>query len=115
MDQVFKALSDPVRRAIIDELSASNDQTLFGLCVRLVSGGFPISRQAISKHVAVLAEAGLVRLSTQGRTTIHHLDTTALVGVVHWIDERVADRKADPSRPPDEVHSHQHNTKENET
>jgi DNA-binding transcriptional ArsR family regulator len=87
MDAVFKALAEPARRAILDELVERNDQTLFELCVRLTSGrGMSMSRQAVSKHVAVLREAGLVELTTRGRTTIHHLDTAALAEARTWLD-----------------------------
>jgi DNA-binding transcriptional ArsR family regulator len=87
MDAVFKALAEPARRAILDELTERNDQTLFELCVRLINGrGMSMSRQAVSKHVAVLREAGLVELTTRGRTTIHHLDATALAEARGWLD-----------------------------
>lgn len=79
MDRVFRALGDPVRLAIVDELGQRNDQTLFELTVRLISGGHSLSRQAVAKHVSVLRGAGLLHLTTSGRTTIHHLDPTPLV------------------------------------
>ena len=56
---VFKALADPTRRAILDELTDRNGQTLFELCVRLISKhALGSSRQAISQHLAVLEDAG---------------------------------------------------------
>jgi DNA-binding transcriptional ArsR family regulator/catechol 2,3-dioxygenase-like lactoylglutathione lyase family enzyme len=79
VDAVFRALGDPVRLALVDELAARNDQTLFELCMRLINRGHSLSRQAVAKHVAALRDAGLVRLTTSGRTTIHHLDPTVLV------------------------------------
>ena len=58
---VFKALADPTRRAILDELTERNGQTLFELCVRLTSKhALGSSRQAISQHLAVLEDAGLI-------------------------------------------------------
>jgi DNA-binding transcriptional ArsR family regulator len=76
---VFKALADPTRRAILDELQARNGQTLFELCVRLSSRhGLGSTRQAISQHLDVLEEAGLVRTRRQGRYKFHELDTTPL-------------------------------------
>src|SRR5690606_22145896 len=87
VDDVFKALADPVRRAILEDLSARNDQSLFELCARLITErGIPLSRQAVSKHIAVLREAGLVTVASVGRTTIHHLDTRALASARRWID-----------------------------
>jgi DNA-binding transcriptional ArsR family regulator len=79
VDAVFRALGDPVRLALVDELARRNDQTLFELCVRLINRGHGLSRQAVAKHVAALQRAGLVHRTTSGRTTIHHLDPTPLV------------------------------------
>jgi DNA-binding transcriptional ArsR family regulator len=76
---VFKALSDPTRRAILDELRDRDGQTLFELCVRLITNhGSSSTRQAISQHLDVLEEAGLVRTRREGRYKFHHLDTTPL-------------------------------------
>ncbi|MDQ3054732.1 MAG: helix-turn-helix domain-containing protein, partial [Actinomycetota bacterium] len=55
MGDVFKALADPTRRAILDELQERDGQTLFELCVRLTTKhGLGSSRQAISQHLTVL-------------------------------------------------------------
>ena len=76
---VFKALADPTRRAVLDELSDRDGQTLFELLTRLVTRhGVSSSRQAVSQHLDVLAEAGLVVRRRQGRYTFHHLDTAPL-------------------------------------
>ena len=76
---VFKALADPTRRAILDELTERDGQTLFELCVRLATRhGMGSTRQAISQHLDVLASAGLVRTQRQGRYKFHHLDTAPL-------------------------------------
>jgi len=76
---VFKALADPTRRIILDELALKDGQSLFEICSRLVMRhGNSSSRQAISQHLAVLEEAGLVRSHRDGRTKIHHLDTEPL-------------------------------------
>ena len=76
---VFKALSDPTRRAILDELRARDGQTLFELCVRLITNhGSSSTRQAISQHLDVLEGAGLVKTRRQGRYKFHHLDTSPL-------------------------------------
>ena len=76
---VFKALSDPTRRAILDELRDRDGQTLFELCVRLITNhGSSSTRQAISQHLDVLEDAGLVRTRREGRYKFHHLDTAPL-------------------------------------
>lgn len=76
---VFKALSDPTRRAILDELRHRDGQTLFELCVRLITNhGSSSTRQAISQHLDVLEAAGLVRTRREGRYKFHHLDTAPL-------------------------------------
>jgi DNA-binding transcriptional ArsR family regulator len=76
---VFKALADPTRRVILDELQERDGQTLFELCTRLVSRhGVGSSRQAVSQHLDVLEDAGLVVRRREGRYTFLHLDTTPL-------------------------------------
>ena len=79
MGDVYKALADPTRRAILDELQARTGQTLFELCVRLSAAhGTSSSRQAISQHLEVLESAGLVVSRREGRFKFHDLDTTPL-------------------------------------
>jgi DNA-binding transcriptional ArsR family regulator len=76
---VFKALADPTRRAILDELQERNGQTLFELCNRLITThGLSSSRQAVSQHLDVLEGAGLVRTRREGRYKFHDLDTAPL-------------------------------------
>jgi DNA-binding transcriptional ArsR family regulator len=76
---VFKALADPTRRAILDELQERTGQTLFELCNRLISRhGLGSTRQAVSQHLDVLEAAGLVRSRREGRYKFHELDTTPL-------------------------------------
>ncbi len=79
MGDVFKALADPTRRTILDELQERNGQTLFELCVRLTSRhGLGSTRQAISQHLDALEAAGLVHTRRDGRYKFHYLDTTPL-------------------------------------
>jgi DNA-binding transcriptional ArsR family regulator len=76
---VFKALADPTRRAILDELHDRNGQTLFEICVRLSSKhGLGSTRQAVSQHLDVLEDAGLISTRREGRYKFHDLDTTPL-------------------------------------
>lgn len=78
-DDVFKALADPTRRIILDELAERSGQTLFEICSRL-SGrhGLGISRQGVSQHLAVLEAAGLVETRREGRYKFHDLNTGPL-------------------------------------
>src|SRR5215203_3816843 len=79
MSDVYRALADPTRRVILDELSERDGQTLFELCTRLTTRhGLGSSRQAISQHLDVLESAGLVRTRREGRYKFHQLDTTPL-------------------------------------
>ena len=79
MGDVFKALADPTRRTILDELVDRNGQTLFEICARLaMKHGLSSTRQAISQHLDVLEAAGLVTTRREGRYKFHDLDTSPL-------------------------------------
>ena len=83
MGDVFKALADPTRRVILDELMERDGQTLFELCARLATKhGMASTRQAISQHIDVLEAAGLIRTRREGRYKFHHLDTAPLRQIV---------------------------------
>jgi DNA-binding transcriptional ArsR family regulator len=76
---LYKALNDATRRAILDELVDRNGQTLFEICSRLtMKHGLSSTRQAVSQHLSVLEEAGLITTERRGRHKHHHLDTTPL-------------------------------------
>lgn len=82
MDEVFKALADPSRRALLDSLNARNGQTLRELCA-----GLEMARQSVSKHLAVLEEAGLVTTVRQGREKLHYLNAAPVHEIAHrWIN-----------------------------
>ena len=67
-DLVFKALADPTRRLMLDELFERNEQTLYELTARLIMRyEVSISRQALAKHIDVLEKAGLVRSDKRGK------------------------------------------------
>ncbi|TDC62770.1 ArsR/SmtB family transcription factor [Streptomyces hainanensis] len=87
VDDVFKALADPTRRRILDELVERDGQTLFEICARLVTKhGLGLSRQAVSQHLAVLESAGLVVTRRQGRYKFHDLDTAPLErAMTRWL------------------------------
>ncbi|AXQ53403.1 MULTISPECIES: ArsR/SmtB family transcription factor [Streptomyces] len=86
-EDVYKALADPTRRLILDELAERDGQTLFELCTRLVTKhGLGLSRQGISQHLAVLEAAELVRTRRQGRYKFHDLNTEPLEHIVtRWL------------------------------
>ena len=90
MTDIYKALADPTRRAILDELSERDSQTLFELCTRLTTKhGLASTRQAISQHLDVLESAGLVKTRREGRYKFHHLDTTPLETILErWRPNR---------------------------
>jgi DNA-binding transcriptional ArsR family regulator len=78
-DLLFKAIADETRRTILDELTDRDGQTLFELCARLITNhGISASRQAISQHLDVLEQAGLIRTERSGRYKFHYLDTRPL-------------------------------------
>src|SRR6476659_2033870 len=75
LDLLFRALSDPTRRRLLDELVERDGQTLFELHVRLISWHAEgLSRQALSKHLAVLEEGGLVRTEWNWRSKYHYVE-----------------------------------------
>ena len=90
MGDVFKALADPTRRTILDELAERDGQTLFELCARLAGKhGLASTRQAISQHLAVLEEAGLVATRKEGRYKFHDLQRGPLEHLVErWLARR---------------------------
>ncbi|WP_030319513.1 ArsR/SmtB family transcription factor [Streptomyces flavochromogenes] len=78
-DDLFKALADPTRRTILDELAQKSGQTLFEICARLsMKHQLGISRQGVSQHLAVLEAAGLVETRREGRYKFHDLNTGPL-------------------------------------
>jgi DNA-binding transcriptional ArsR family regulator len=79
LGDVYRALADPTRRAILDELRERDGQTLFEVCSRLVmKHGLSLTRQAISQHLGELESAGLVMTKRDGRYKFHYLDTAPL-------------------------------------
>jgi DNA-binding transcriptional ArsR family regulator len=83
MDRVFKALADPSRRLLLDRLRADNGQTLGELVEHL-----DMSRQAVTKHLAVLEGAGLVVTVWRGREKLHYLNPAPIHEIARrWIGE----------------------------
>jgi uncharacterized protein YndB with AHSA1/START domain/DNA-binding transcriptional ArsR family regulator len=82
MDEVFKALADGSRRGLLDRLNARNGQTLRELCA-----GLEMTRQSVSKHLAVLEAAGLVTTTWRGREKLHHLNAAPINAIAErWIN-----------------------------
>lgn len=83
MDDVFKALADPTRRALLDQLHQNNGQTLNALCRHL-----DMTRQGVTKHLTVLVNAGLVVPLWRGREKLHYLNPAPLKQISErWIDK----------------------------
>jgi DNA-binding transcriptional ArsR family regulator len=81
MDAVFKALADPSRRKLLDRLHTRNGQTLSELCT-----GLAMSRQAVTKHLDVLAAANLVVTQKSGREKLHFLNPVPIHDIAdRWI------------------------------
>jgi uncharacterized protein YndB with AHSA1/START domain/DNA-binding transcriptional ArsR family regulator len=73
LDDIFRALADPSRRALLDSLQARNGQTLRELCA-----GLDMARQSVSKHLAILEAANLVTTVRRGREKLHYLNAAPI-------------------------------------
>ena len=81
MDAVFRALADPTRRQLLDSLHARNGQTLNALCAEM-----DMTRQAVTKHLAILEEANLVTTVRKGREKEHYLNPVPINEIAdRWI------------------------------
>jgi DNA-binding transcriptional ArsR family regulator len=88
MDKVFKALADSNRRQLLDRLHADNGQTLGQLCANL-----DMTRQAVTKHLALLEEANLVVVVWRGREKLHYLNPVPIHEIAErWIGKYERDR-----------------------
>ena len=80
-DAVFRALADASRRALLDRLHARNGQTLGELC-----RGLDMTRQAVAKHLAILAQANLISWKRQGREKFHFINPVPINEIAErWI------------------------------
>jgi DNA-binding transcriptional ArsR family regulator len=80
LDRAFMALADPVRRAMVARLSRGP------ATVNELAAPFNITKQAVSKHIQVLEQAGLVTRTRDAQRRPVHLDAAALEGLTAWID-----------------------------
>ena len=79
-DTIFRTLADPTRRAIFERLARDGEQT-----VRVLTGHSGVSQPAVSKHLAVLKLAGLVRDRHEGRQTHYSAEPQALKPLIDWM------------------------------
>ena len=79
-DALFRALADPTRRALYERLARGGELTVHAL-----TGGAGVSQPAVSKHLAVLKAAGLVRDRREGRETHYRAEPKALAPLVDWM------------------------------
>jgi DNA-binding transcriptional ArsR family regulator len=83
LDDVFRALADASRRALLDALFKRNGQTLGALCE-----GMEMSRQAVTKHLGVLEDANLVATIKRGREKLHYLNPVPIHEIgARWISK----------------------------
>ena len=89
LDALFHALADSTRRMLLDELAKRDDQSLFEICGRLLDRhGMNLTRQAISKHLTVLEQAGLIRIHWSGRTKLHSSNVAEqLPRLIAWLNQ----------------------------
>lgn len=81
MEKVFRALADPSRRLLLDRLFAAGGQT-----VGQLAAGMPMTRQAVSRHLAILEAANLVSVHWQGREKLHYLNPVPIGEIVkRWV------------------------------
>ena len=79
MTDVFAALGDPTRRHIVESLSQGEASAT------QLAADLPVTRQAVSKHLTALREAGLVESRRQGRETLYRVNTAPLEAAAAWI------------------------------
>jgi DNA-binding transcriptional ArsR family regulator len=96
LDNVFKALGDPIRRRILDRLAKRPKQSLFEICASSVAeDGRSLSRQTISQHLDMLEKAGLVQTHWKGRTKMHAFDNAPLRKAADaWLNKHLKKRSA---------------------
>ena len=91
MDEVFKALADASRRSLLDRLHARNGQTLNELC-----DGLDMTRQAVTKHLAILEAANLVSTIRHGREKLHYLNPVPIHRDRRAVDQEIRARETRP-------------------
>jgi DNA-binding transcriptional ArsR family regulator len=82
VDRVFSALSDPTRREVMERISKAGDMS-----PTEVAGELPVTRQAVTKHLDVLMQAGLVTQVKRGRETRYSLTPEPINEALTWMTE----------------------------
>ncbi len=87
ISKLFRALGDDTRLMILDQLRQRNDQSLFEICTRLIEEhSVTLTRQAITRHLKTLEQAGLIRTAWRGRTKVHSLTAASLEETINpWL------------------------------
>lgn len=80
LDAAFNAMADPTRRAILARLAEADAR------VTEIAAGFPVSLNAVSKHIKMLERAELVRRTVNGRDHVLSLNAEAMAGAAEWIE-----------------------------
>lgn len=83
---VFASLADPTRRTLLERLRTSGPLSLTALAAPL-----PMTRQAVTKHLAALEASGLVRVRWQGRERLHELEPAPLKELEAWLEPYAAE------------------------
>ncbi len=88
LSSLFRALGDDTRLLILEQLRKRNDQSLFELCARLIEEhNVTLTRQAITRHLNTLEQAGLITTAWKGRTKVHSLTTGSFRGTISpWLE-----------------------------
>jgi len=81
-DILFRTLADPTRRAIFERLCRDGDQTVGALTAQA-----GVSQPAVSKHLGILKQAGLVRDRHEGRQTHYSAELAALAPLIDWTNQ----------------------------
>jgi DNA-binding transcriptional ArsR family regulator len=86
VDEVFAALAEPVRRRMLDVITTRGEAT-----ATIVAAEMPITRQAVTKHLAVLEGAGLVASHRQGREVLYAVRPEPLTQAARWMEQLAAE------------------------
>ena len=81
MAAVFKAISDPIRREILEDLARQP------MAVHEIAGQYLVSRPAISRHLSIMRDAGLIDRRKAGKENVYYLNTEPLSDVRSWLDQ----------------------------
>ncbi len=91
IDAIFKALADPLRRRILEVLSdpqyfcGNREDPIHGICVQDISRYLKLPQSTVSRHLAILAQAGLISQSRHRTWHYYYINTEALSGALEWL------------------------------